>query len=172
MLMKIAAAVLAVPVAAVGAVAATGVVVVDVREAQGQHFVVPLPLLALRVAAAFVPEQQSRVELGEAAQYAGAARHVLEALAQAPDCELVRVEEHGENVVIRKHGDMLEVRVKEHGGDDVAVSLPIAMALHVLPDEHGKLSAREAVRALAWARNTDLVDVKSANGDHVKIAVW
>ena len=171
MLMKIAAAVLAVPVAAVAAVAATGVVVVDVREAQGQHIVVPLPLLALRVAAAFVPERQSRVELGEAARYVGAARHVLEALAQAPDCELVRVEERGENVVIRKHGDMLEVRVEDNG-DDVTVNLPIAMALHVLPDEHGKLSAREAVQALAWARNTDLVDVKSANGDHVKISVW
>ena len=171
MLMKIAAAVLAVPVAAVGVVAATGVVVVDVREAQGQHIVVPVPLLLVRAAAAFVPEQHSRVELGRMAQHVGAARHVLEALAEAPDCELVRVEDRGEEVVVRKRGDMLEVRVEDNG-DDVTVNLPIAMALHVLPDEHGKLSAREAVRALAWARNTDLVDVKSANGDHVKIAVW
>lgn len=172
MMMKLAAAVLALPVAAIGAVAATGVVVVDVREAKGQRIVVPVPLLAVRAAAAFVPEPRQRVELGEAARHVGAARRVLEALAEAPDCELVRVEEQGEEVVVRKRGDMLEVRVRERGGDDVSVNVPIAMALHVLPDASGRLSAREAVRSLAWARNTNLVDVKSANGDHVKIAVW
>lgn len=172
MMMKLAAGILALPVAAIGAVAATGVVVVDVREAQGRRIVVPVPLLAVRAAAAFVPEKQAQLELGEAGQHVGAARHVLEALAQAPDCELVRVEEQGQEVVVRKRGDMLEVRVKQDGGDDVAVNLPLAMALHVLPDAHGKFSASAAVQALAWARNTDLVDVKSANGDHVRVAVW
>lgn len=172
MMMKLAAGILALPVAAIGAVAATGVVVVDVREAKGHHIVVPVPLLAVRAAAAFVPERKTQIELGEAARHVGAARQVLEALAQAPDCELVRVEDQGEEVVVRKHGDMLEVRVKQDGGDDVAVNLPIAMALHVLPDARGRFSASAAVQALAWARNTNLVDVKSANGDHVKIAVW
>ena len=64
MIVKLAAAVLALPVAAVATVAATGVVVVDVHERQGHHIVVPVPLLAVRVAAAFVPDKHTHRHRG------------------------------------------------------------------------------------------------------------
>ena len=171
MIMKIAAVALAVPLAAVAGVAATGVVVVDVREAKGHHIVVPVPLVALRAAAAFVPDHHTRVHFDDAAkQIPPVARAVVQALADSPDGELVRVEERDEQVVITKRGDMLEIRV--HGDDEVSVNVPLSMALQILPDRWDKLSARAAVGALAYARYTDLVDVRSANGDHVKVSVW
>lgn len=171
MMLKLAAAVLALPVAAVAGVAATGVVVVDVHERQGHHIIVPVPLLAVRAAAAFVPDAHPRMHLDDAAKHIPpVARAVLQALADAPDGELVRVEERNEQVVITKRGDVLEIRV--HGDDEVSVNVPLAMALQMLPDQWNKLSPRAAVGALAYARYTDLVDVQSANGDHVKVSIW
>ena len=174
MMMKIAAAVMAVPVAAVATIGATGVVVVDVREGgpQGHHIVVPMPLLAARAAAAFVPEEKTRLHLDpEAARHLPLAREAVLALAQAPDCELVRVEQEGEQVVIRKQGQMLAVHVRNER-EEVRVNVPLEMVLQVLPGPDGRLSPGAAVAALGSARFTDLVEVKSADGDRVKITVW
>ena len=85
----------AVPAIAAGSVAATGVVVVDVREAHdGTHIVVPVPLALAQVAAAFVPDSKTHVRIPEHAErYLPVARQVLTELASAPDAELVSVEE-------------------------------------------------------------------------------
>ena len=118
----------AVPAIAAGSVAATGVVVVDVKEARGgHHIVVPVPLALAQVAAAFVPLDKTRVHLPrEAEQYMPVARQVLEALASAEDGELVRVEEPGQKVSIRKEGGLLQHpggrrrRAREGAGADLA----------------------------------------------------
>jgi hypothetical protein len=165
-------ALLAIPVALLATVAALGVVVVDVRDGGpgGHHVVVPVPLLLVRTAAAFVPQQQARVELGEAARYVPLAREVLEALAEAPDGEMVRVEEPGNVVVVSKFGDTLSVRVRD-GDDDVSVNVPLRVALRALPAHGRAVYLGDVAAALADARFTDLVEVRDGQ-DHVRVRVW
>jgi len=173
MLKLLLAGAVAVPVATVGAVAATGVVVVDVREGRGgQHLVIPIPLAAAQVAAAFVPERDTRLHLGaQAERYLPVAREVLTALAAAEDAELVKVEEPGQEVSIRKEGSLLHVRVHERG-QQVDVQVPIAVALSALPEAGGRISVSQAVWALQHARLTQVVEVQGADGEHVKVTVY
>lgn len=177
-MLKLAAAVLlALPLALLGAVFATGVAVVDVLEGgpEGQRIIVPVPLLAVQMALAFVPAEKTCLDLRrhagvEAAEQLDIARGVLEALADAPDGELVRVEEPGEQVLITKKGDLLRIRVHD-GSDDVSVNVPIETVLEVLPRHGRSLDALALVGALPSLGHTDLVDVRSGR-DHVKITIW
>ena len=163
----------AVPTIAAGSVAATGVVVVDVREAKGgSHIVVPVPLALAQVAAAFVPEEKMRLHMGaEAERYLPVAREVLTALAAAPDGELVRVEERDEKVVIRKEGGLLRINVDDRG-EHVSVQVPIAVALAALPERGGRFSVSQAAWALQSARLTEVVDVQGRDGERVRITVY
>lgn len=172
MLKLILAGAVAVPVAGAGVVAATGVAWVDVREggSNGTHIVLPVPLALAQTAAAFVPDQKQHIHVGAAAKYLPIAREALEALADAPDGELVRVEERNEQVVITKVGRSLHVQVQD-GGEEVEVNVPIEMALEVLgPD--GTISPSRAIGALRHARLTKLVEVHGRDGEQVKITVW
>jgi hypothetical protein len=165
---------LAVPVATAGVVAATGVVVVDVREKgkDGTHIVIPVPLLAAKVAAAFVPADKTRVPIeSEAARHLPLARSVVKALAAAPDGEFVHVQEPGTDVLISKVGDRLEVHVMDHG-DNVRVNVPFALVLDAIPDESGVIEIGDLVNSLGHARFTDLVEVESRDGEHVKVSIW
>ena len=163
----------AVPAIAAGSVAATGVVVVDVKEARGgHHIVVPVPLALAQVAAAFVPLDKTRVHLPrEAEQYMPVARQVLEALASAEDGELVRVEEPGQKVSIRKEGGVLRINVDD-GEEHVKVQVPISLALSVLPESGGQFSASQAVWALQHARLTEVVSVQGRDGEQVTVTVY
>lgn len=172
MLKLILAGVAALPIAATGTVAATGIAWVDVRDGgpDGRRIVVPVPLVAAEVAAAFIPTPDLRMEMDpEALQHIGAARKVVQALRGAPDGEIVRVEDGDETVVVAKEGDTLRVHVT---GDTekVDVNVPLAAALDVIrPD--GRIDASAAVRGLRYARFSTLVEVQ--DGDHhVKISVW
>src|SRR5512134_1208780 len=99
--------ILGVPIAMLATVASLGIVVVDVREGgpDGSRIVVPVPLVfaqaALAIAPMAAPDDKLRLP-HEAAEHMGLAREVVEALAAAPDGELVRVEERGEQVVVTK----------------------------------------------------------------------
>jgi hypothetical protein len=172
MLKLVLAGAVAVPVAGAGVVAATGVAWVDVREGgrDGHHIVLPVPLALAQTAAAFVPDHKQHLHLGAAARYLPVAREVLEALADGPDGELVRVEDRDEQVVITKIGRSLHVEVKDHG-EDVEVNVPIAMALQVL-GEDGTISPARAIGALRHARLTKLVEVNGRDGERVKVTVW
>ena len=163
----------AVPAIAAGSVAATGVVVVDVKEARGgHHFVVPVPLALAQVAAAFVPAEKMRLRLPhEAEQYMPVARQVLTALAEAEDGELVRVEEPGQKVSIRKEGDIVRVSVDD-GDEHVRVQVPISLALSVLPSAGSQVSASQAVLALQHARLTEVVNVQGKDGEQVSVTVY
>jgi hypothetical protein len=171
-MLKIAAIVAAVPAALLAGVASLGVMVVDVREGgpDGHHLVIPVPLVVAQAALGFVPAEKTRVPLGEAARHLPLARDVIEALADGPDGELVRVEENDHIVVITKAGKALHVRVQE-GGSDVNVNVPLSLALAALPDENGHISTGEIAGALWSTRFTDLVEVHEGD-DHVKISVW
>jgi hypothetical protein len=172
MLKLILAGAVAVPVAGAGVVAATGVAWVDVKEGgrDGMHIVLPVPLVLAQTVATFVPEQKQHLHLGEAARFLPIAREALQALADGPDGELVRVEERDEQVVITKIARSLRVQVKDHG-EEVEVNVPIEMALQVLgPD--GTISPSRAIGALRHARLTKLVEVNGRDGERVKITVW
>jgi len=167
------AAVLAVPLALLATVASLGVMVVDVREGgpNGHHIVVPVPLVLAQAAVALAPTDKLRVPENEGLEHIGVAREVLEALAKAPDGELVRVEERDELVVITKEGGQIHVRVHGSRGEDVNVNVPLQVALQALPDTHGRISTLALAGSLSSVRFTDVVDVRDGN-DHVRVYVW
>jgi hypothetical protein len=162
-----------VPVALLAAVASLGVMVVDVREGgpDGHHFVIPVPLLAAQMGLALVPQEKAQLPIHEAAKYLPVAREVLQALEAGPDGELVRVEENDEQVVIVKEGATLRIRVHSRRGEDVAVNVPIRMALHALPDARGRVSTSALAASLWSARFTDVVEVHDGN-DHVSVKIY
>lgn len=170
------AVILAIPIALLATVASLGVMVVDVREGgpDGHRILVPVPLVlaqaALAVAPAFAPVDELRIPDKEALQHMGVAREVLQALADAPDGELVRVEENDQLVVVAKEGRSLRVRVS---GDreNVSVNVPLHLALQALPGEDGRIRTAALAGALSAIRFTDLVDVQDGD-DHVRIWVW
>jgi len=170
------AVILGVPIALLATIASLGVVVVDVREGgpDGNRIVVPVPLVlaqaALAIAPAVAPADKMRIPHSEAPQHMGLAREVLEALAAAPDGELVRVEERDELVVITKEGRSLHVQVSSPK-EKVSVNVPLHLALQALPDEHGRIHTASLAGALGAVRFTDLVDVRNGD-DHVRVYVW
>jgi hypothetical protein len=169
------AVVLGVPVAMLATVASLGVMVVDVREGgpDGHRIVVPVPLVfaqaALALAPLAAPDDKLRIP-AEAREHVGLAREVIEALAAAPDGELVRVEERGELVVVAKEGRTLKVRVSGER-ENVSVNVPLHLALQALPGEDGRIRTAALAGALAGVRFTDLVEVRDGK-DHVRVWVW
>jgi hypothetical protein len=174
MIKLVLAGALAVPVAAAGTVAATGVVVVDVRDARAnRHLVIPVPLAVAQAAAAFVPTNKAHVRIPEKAKrHLPMAVAALKALEAADDAELVRVEEPGETVSIRKEGGLIRVHVQGRRGEDVNVQVPIGVALYVLESGGEDFTPSDAVWALKGARLTQLVDVQEPDGTRVKVTVY
>lgn len=171
MLKLILAGVAAMPIAAGATVAATGIAWVDVREGgpNGTRIVVPVPLLAAEMVAAFAPVPDLRSELRDEGVNIAAARKILDALRDSPDGEYVRVEEKDETVVIAKEGDTLRIRVTGKK-EDVTVNVPLESAAEVIrPD--GRINPAAAVRGLRHARFQTLVEVRDGD-DHVKISLW
>ena len=166
---------LGVPIAMLATVASLGVVVVDVREGgpDGNHIVVPVPLVFAQAALAIAPMAAPVDKLRlphEAAEHMGLAREVLEALAAAPDGEFVRVEERDQQVVITKEGRTLKVHVTGKR-ENVTVNVPLHLALQALPGPDGRIRTAALAGALSSVRFTDLVDVRDGN-DHVRVWVW
>jgi len=172
------AIILGVPVAMLATIASLGVVVVDVREGgpDGHRIVVPVPLVfaqaALALAPIAVPDHAMRMRVpDEALEHMGLAREVLEALAEAPDGEYVRVEGRDELVVVAKEGRYFKVNVKNGTRENVSVNVPINLALQALPGSDGRIRTAALAGALSGVRFTDLVDVQDGN-DHVRVWVW
>jgi hypothetical protein len=174
MLLKIGAALAAVPLAMASVVAGTGVVVVDVKEADGTRIVVPVPLLLAETAAHLVPAhatRQAMKNMEEARRYLPVAEEVMAAIAEAPDAELVSVDDGDEHVRIHKVGDEIQIRVTGRR-EKVSVNVPIDLVQKTLREvHHGKMYPEDFVGLLRQARMTDLVDVVDGD-DHVKISVW
>ena len=130
--------------------------------------------MVAQAALALAPIDAARLDLAEHGgpelwRHLRAAREVVEALADAPDGELVRVEDAGELVVVEKRGDSLHVQVHD-GEDDVEVNVPLDVVLEAVPAD-GRIDASALVGALRQARLTKLADVRSG-GDHVQISIW
>ena len=107
------------PLAFVAMVASASYIVVDVTT-DGNHFVIPVPLVVARAAVAFAPEESTRIPCPEFAEYQEAAARVLEELIIAPDGDFVSVQDGDEIVLISKFGGDLEVTVHSQH-EDVSV---------------------------------------------------
>jgi hypothetical protein len=179
MLLKIAVVLAAIPLAllsaVIGVAAGTGVMVVDVRSDDGPRIVVPVPMLLLegaaRVASVKLPEQRIERELDRARDYLPAALEAIDALSDSPDCDLVRVEDGDEVVVVSKLGDMIRVRV-DGPRENVSVHLPLDLARQAVRQvRDGSISPGDLVATLRQARLTQIVEVHDSE-DHVKISIW
>ena len=174
MLMKIGVVLASIPMALGAVVAGTGVMIVDVKEADGTRIVVPVPLLVAETAARLAPTQAADAvnrELSRARQYLPVAEEVLAAVAESPDFDLVQVDDGEEHVRIRKAGDVLQVHV-EGPGENVDVNVPFDLARQVLREaRYGHVSPGDIVGALRRARLTRVADVRDG-GDHVTITIW
>jgi hypothetical protein len=176
MLTKLAALLVAIPLSMLGVFVGTGIAVVDVKEGGpgGHRIVVPVPLLLVQAAASFVPAKHLHGAdrgIAEAKPYLPGLSKVVEALAEAPDCELVRVEERKQLVVVAKRGGMLQVTV-DGAKEQVRVSVPLAIAADVLQQlEGGRIRPASLVASLQHARFTQLVDVRDGD-DHVSVRLY
>jgi hypothetical protein len=172
-LIKIAAILTAIPLSLLGVFVGTGIVLVDVQESgpHGHHIMVPVPIVLAQAAAAFVPAHKAHVDLGEARQYLPGVEKLVDALAEAPDGEYVRVEERDQLVVVRKVGDHLDVRV-EGRNENVRATVPLPLARDVVHQlQSGSLRPAALVGSLHKARFTQLADVR--DGDtHVSVRVF
>jgi hypothetical protein len=162
---------LSIPLVLVGAVLGSGVVVVDVRQADGPRIIVPVPVSLARTALAFAPDEAKYVEVPELAEYSDIAEQVIDELAGAPDGVLVEVHDHGDHVWIAKVGDEIEIEI-DTDDEDVSVKVPLELVADILDSYDGdELDTREALSALSTVSRTDLVHVRTEE-EEVKIWVW
>jgi hypothetical protein len=161
----------ALPIALVGLMASMSYVVVDVKTEEGPRFVIPVPLVAARAALPFVPEDANYIPCPELAEYHEAAERLVQALIEAPDGELIHVEEGDETVFISKTGETLEIEVHE-GDQDVSVTLPLEAVAELLSRYDGEgFEASDVVAALGSVSRSDLVHVRDGEQE-VKVWIW
>jgi hypothetical protein len=173
-MLKAAAIAIALPVAVVATIASTtSYMVVDVQEGgpEGMHIVVPVPLFLAQAAVSLAPADQTQIDIPELREYAPIAHEILAALADAPDGELVRVEDRDERVLISKVGNELQVRV-DNPSEQVSLNVPLDLVIEVLRDaEDGELYAGDVIAALRGVSSSDLVEVHDGD-EHVKVWIW
>jgi hypothetical protein len=133
-----------------------------------------VPLLLAETAAHLAPANATRHAMKgmqEAQRYLPLAEEVVAAIAEAPDAELVSVDDGSEHVRISKVGGEIQIRVTGRR-EKVSVNVPIDMVQETLRKvHHGDMYPEDFVGLLREARMTDLVDVVDGD-DHVKISVW
>lgn len=174
-MLKAAAVVLvSIPLLLLGLVASTGLVVVDVKTADGPRIVLPVPLFLARAALGFAPREAREVEVPELGEHYEIARRLVAELRDASDGVLVEVDDRENHVLIEKIGDEIAIEVV---GDEEEVSLriPLAAASEVLDSYDGKrLRVEGVLDALSSSSSLsggDLVHVKS-DDEEVRIWLW
>jgi hypothetical protein len=167
------AVLLATPLLLLGLLLSASYVVVEVKERgpQGHHFVIPVPLALAQAALALAPAEARELRCPQAARYLPVARRLLTELRRIPDAELVRVEQPGQMVRIRKAGDQLLIDVQDHG-QEAHVALPLEAAQQMLASYSGEgFRSSRLVAALKTVSHTDLVHVRDGQ-DEVKVWIW
>jgi hypothetical protein len=174
-LLKTAAVVLlSIPLLLLGLVASSGLVVVDVKLADGPRIVVPVPLFLAHAALSFAPEEVTEVEVPELGEYSEIAGRLVAELRDCADAVLVEVDDRDDRVMIEKIGDEIAIEVSSDD-EEVSVRIPLAAAAEVLESyDGGRLRVAGLLDALSSTSSlsgTDLVHVRSEN-EEVKIWVW
>lgn len=152
-------------------IAWSGVMVVDVHEADGGRVVVPVPLAFARPALAFAPDDAKRIEVREVEPYLPYARRIVDGLRDAPDGLLVEIVDGDEHVRVWKEGRTLRVRVVQGDETDVAATIPLESAEKALRayDAGGRyFRTAGLLSALSAAPRGELVNVTDG-GDRIRI---
>jgi hypothetical protein len=147
------------------------VVYVDDRE-EGIRLVIPAPVflanIALRIGDYYVDDADIPPEAIEAMRLLPP---LVDELLRAPDFELLRIEEPGLDVSIRKVGDLFDVSVVD-GNQIVHVKVPVTAleaAARIAGD--GRLRIGELPGILDGISRTQLVNVSTPDQD-VRVWVW
>lgn len=154
-------------------VLSTSWLVVYVHEKnEGWRLMIPAPVFLADMALRIGGFQAERIDLPpEAREILPMLRPLVDELAKAPDFEMVRVEEPGLDLSIRKVGQSFEVSVVEDE-QTVQVTVPMAaLEAAARAGEDGRLGIGELVGALRGVSHTKLVDI-SQSGQDVAVWVW
>lgn len=155
-----------------GVVVHSGVMLVDVQEANGPRLVIPVPLAAAHAGLLFAPHEARRIPAPDVADYLPHADRAVEALREASDGLLLEVTDRGEHVTIVKEGDLLRVRVVERGDVTAEVTVPlrsIEAVVRAYDVERGTFRTSKLVQALGAAPHGEIVHVVDG-GDRVRIS--
>lgn len=158
---------------AIVTVLSTSWLVVYVHEKnEGWRIMVPAPVFLADMALRFGEVRAEQIDLpDEARELLPALGPIVEELDKAPDFEMVRVQEPGTEVSIRKVGQYFDISVID-GDDDVHVKVPLATlraAARAAADGHLRIG--ELAGALHGVSRTKLVDVRQADQD-VSVWIW
>ncbi|HOC41674.1 MAG TPA: hypothetical protein PKJ99_01545 [Thermoanaerobaculales bacterium] len=138
------------------------------------HIRIPMPLVAARVATAFIPDQalsdvQVPPDLRQQRELVLAA---LTSLAESPDTNLVSVAAADSRVEIAKQGDVLQLAVD---ADDAVVrcAVPLDGVIEALEDwDWQAFDAGMIIDVLSAAPMGELVRVEADDGTRVVITMW
>ncbi|MGH9319468.1 MAG: hypothetical protein ACRD21_13015 [Vicinamibacteria bacterium] len=165
---------LSIPLLLAGLIASTGIIVVDVKTADGPHIIVPVPMLLARTALGFVPREATHIEIPELSEYSDVASRLVAELRESGDGILIEVDDRNDHVVIEKIGDEIAIEVSTDD-EEVSIHVPLAAASELLEGYDGETfqlaGALSALSSGASLTGTNLVHVKS-DEEEVKIWVW
>ena len=152
-----------------------GVLIVDVREGgvDGDHIFVPVPLALARTALWFVPDKHLVIKEPEFAEHRELALRLLRELEKAGDADLVEVRDGGENVLVRKVGNHIEVHVSSDR-ENVDVRAPLAVVTRILEsydDETRRFRGSALSAALGYMPRGEVVHLLDGD-EELRISVW
>ena len=150
---------------------------VRVEEKDGATVKVNLPVTMLEKAVGMIPEehfQDGRIEIDDWHTSTQEIRELWTELKNSPDMTFVTVQEDDEFVRVWKESGYLKVNVREGGeegigGENVDVSLPLAVVDALLSGDDSELNITAAIEALVEEGEGQLVTV---SGDDEKVRVW
>ncbi len=151
-------------------------VVVDVRTTDGdgpRHIVIPFPLAAARVAAAFIPRDafEDATVPAEVRAHREEVIAVVEALAAAPDATFVKVDAPDAKVRVAKEGDTITVDV-EAPDANVHCAIPVDGVREALERwDWERVNPKIAFDVLGAAGRGDLIRVDAPDAK-VRISMW
>lgn len=147
------------------------VVYVDDRE-EGIKLLIPAPVFLADIALHIGDVYADEVDLPpEAKEFLPLLLPLVEELVQAPDFELLHVEESDLDVSIRKTGDLFDISVVD-GDQVVRVKVPVSAlerAARAVGD--GQLQIGELAGMLHGISRTQVVDVSMPDQD-VRVWIW
>jgi hypothetical protein len=140
---------------------------------EGNHVVVPVPIVLAQVAVPFLPHGMRCVDAPRELQRWGPVLERIAAdLRTQPDFVLVEMTTPEEHVIVRKAGSDLQVDVQEESGGEVHCRLPLQSASRVLGAcRDGQLSAAEIAHVLGSLPSGNLMSV-CEGGERVRIRLW
>lgn len=147
--------------------------VVDVRQGGPgpDRILVPVPLLLARAALAVLPEQSLGRPDPELARLQPALGRLLAELRRSPDGELIRIEERGRTVTVRKIADELRVHVSGPG-EVVRVVAPLKAAAAILRHSgEGRWGTHDLGAALGELPRGEVAYVRDRN-QAVSVRIW